>query len=571
MSLNVEMKTVLVACATVVCALVAVAPSVAAPAKRPPALTPVAHDALTRALEGGELTEAQYALERARSLFRLGAVRREFGQVARPDPHSATLLLRDLSIRLVDLYGPHRKRAEALLARPTDNPNPDDPYNNKYGPSEETPVCGTHVCIHYITSTSDAVSTTDTSPPSGIPDYVEQALDVFENTVWATEVTTMTYRAPKSDASSTNNGASPADPTGAKFDVYLLNLGDDGLYGYCTSDDPNLENLSYAFNDFSAYCVLDNDYTEGVFSAQPPLANFQVTAAHEFFHAVQAAYDWFEDQWLLEATAVWMEDELYDEINDNLQYLPDSPLRLPTVPLDKGATVFDPCCHIYGDWIFFRFLSEWFGPSEGVEDQTVVKAIWTRADGSAVGVDDYSILAIRNVASARGTTFRRLFAAFGWINRVSRSWYDEGLANHYRQAPLAERAMTLRQSAPSRSRAPRLNHQTNRYYEFKRGSGVSRTAKLKFVLDLPSRRTGPEASALVFRKSGRIVIYRFSLNSRGNGKFRVPFGSGVAKVDLVLTNASTRYSCWQDPPTRYACYGRPLDDRRTYKLTARLA
>jgi hypothetical protein len=69
------MKTVLAACVAVVCALVAVAPSVAAPAKRPPALTPVVPDALTRALERGELTEAQYALERARSLFTLGAVR----------------------------------------------------------------------------------------------------------------------------------------------------------------------------------------------------------------------------------------------------------------------------------------------------------------------------------------------------------------------------------------------------------------------------------------------------------------------------------------------------------------
>jgi hypothetical protein len=570
MSLNGEMKTVLAACAAAVCALIAAAPTVATPAKRLPALTPVAHDALTRALERGELTEAQYALERARSLFTLGAVRREFGQVARPDPHSATVLLRDLSIRLGNLYGAHRKRAEALLARPTDNPNPDDPYNNKYGPSEETPVCGTRVCIHYITSTSDGVSTTDTSPPNGVPDYVEQALHVFENTVWATEVTAMVYRAPKSDASSTNNGASSADPTGAKFDVYLLNLGDNSLYGYCTSDDPNLTN-GYAFSDFSAYCVLDNDYTEAVFSAQPPLANFQVTAAHEFFHAIQAAYDWFEDVWLMEGTAVWMEDELYDNINDNLQYLPDSPLAQPGIPLDKGPTLTDQCCHVYGDWIFFRFLSEWFGPSAGVEDPTIVRQIWERADGRPGAPDDYSILAIRNVAVARGTTFRKLFAAFGWINRVSRSWYDEGLANHYPRAPLSARAMTLSRSAPRRSRAPTLNHQTNRYYEFKRGSRVSRTAKLKFVLDLPSRKTGPEASALVFRKSGAIVVYRFSLSTGGNGTFRVPFGSRVAKVDLILTNASTRYNCLHNPPTPYACQGVPLDNGRTYKFTARLA
>ena len=47
----------------------------------------------------------------------------------------------------------------------------------------------------------------------------------------------------------------------------------------------------------------------------------QVTAAHEYFHAVQFAYDFFEDGWFMEATATWAEDELYDSVNDNVNYL----------------------------------------------------------------------------------------------------------------------------------------------------------------------------------------------------------------------------------------------------------
>jgi hypothetical protein len=552
------------ACFGVAVAATVLATSTTALASGPkpaPALAHGPRDGLARALANGQLTPAKYALERALSLFYPARVAARYGQVTRPDPHSATLLLRDLSIRLPDLSGADRRRALSLLARPTDNALADP---DAYSTLEATPACGTHVCIHFVTTTGDAVDTTD-SDTNGIPDYVDQALQIFENDVWNSEVTGMGYRQPKSDASSTNNGASTADLTGAKVDVYLTNLADDLIYGYCTSDDPNLQNPTYAFYDMSAYCVLDNNYTDPVFAAQTALANFQVTAAHEFFHAVQAAYDWFEDQWLMEATAAWMEDELYDDIDDNLQYLPDSPLRRPALPLDKGGA----CCHVYGDWIFFRFLSEWFGPSEGVEDQTVVLDIWTRADGSAVGPDDYSILAIRNVASARATSFRKLFATFGWINRVSRSWYDEGLANAYPQAPLSARAMTLSRSAPSRSKAPTMGHQTNRYYEFKRGSGFSRTARLTFVLDLPSGTTSPDASALVFKKTGAIVVYRFALSSRGNGTFRVPFGSGTAKVDLILTNASTRYICWQNPPTPFACSGTPRDDGRTYRFTAR--
>ena len=42
----------------------------------PPPLVPVADDALADALESGELTEAEYVLERARSVFQLARVRR---------------------------------------------------------------------------------------------------------------------------------------------------------------------------------------------------------------------------------------------------------------------------------------------------------------------------------------------------------------------------------------------------------------------------------------------------------------------------------------------------------------
>jgi hypothetical protein len=36
----------------------------------------------------------------------------------------------------------------------------------------------------------------------------------------------------------------------------------------------------------------------------------KVTAAHEFFHAVQFAYDIGEDGWLMESTATWMEEHV---------------------------------------------------------------------------------------------------------------------------------------------------------------------------------------------------------------------------------------------------------------------
>ena len=45
------------------------------------------------------LSEAQYALERAASLFAHDEVASRFGDVVQPDGRSATLILRDLAVR----------------------------------------------------------------------------------------------------------------------------------------------------------------------------------------------------------------------------------------------------------------------------------------------------------------------------------------------------------------------------------------------------------------------------------------------------------------------------------------
>ena len=102
------------------------------------------------------------------------------------------------------------------------------------------------------------------------------------------------------------------------------------FYGYCTTDDPNIidEETTYEYWDASAYCVLDNDYSSTQFpNPTTPLENLQVTAAHEYFHAVQFAYDIGEDAWLMEATATWVEDEVFDD--DQRQ--PPVPRQQPAV------------------------------------------------------------------------------------------------------------------------------------------------------------------------------------------------------------------------------------------------
>jgi hypothetical protein len=576
---NGRLQTCFLAGLLIAVGLATAAPSLGAPAKRAP-LTQTGPDGLTRALARGELTPAQYALERAVSLFHPARVAARYGPLSRPNPRDATLILRDLALRVRDLDNPvDRARAATILARPTDDPNPDDDHNTYGAIAEATPLCGANVCIHYVTSGPHAVDTADGGDAGTTPDYVDAALTVFQNDVWAQEVTGLGYRPPKSDISSDNNGSSSADATGGKFDVYLADLGDEGLYGYCTTDDPHFVGPGppYSFFDASAYCVVDNNFTGDFFpeTGHTPLENLQVTAAHEFFHAVQFAYDAADDQWFMESSATWMEDQIYNDVNDNLQYLPDGPLGKPLVPLDKGATNADPCCHVYGDWIFFRYLTEKYSPG-------LVKTIWKNADASedtdgggpdGVGRDDFSIQAVARALSHKGG-FRSRFAEFGWRNRIARLTYGEGAANAYPRSPLTSSANTLSRNNRQKSKSVALKHQTNAYFEFKRGSGLSSTAKLTLVLNLPAKSTGAAASVLVFNKNGTVSPFTLGITSAGDGAFKIPFGSSVSKVDVVLTNASTRYTnCYPAPQnaTPYACNGgKPRDDGLAYKFTAKV-
>src|SRR5512144_1518815 len=80
--------------------------------KPPPALTMPRHpDGLSRALASGRLTPAREALLRAEALFHRARVAARYGSVARPGPHDATLILRDLVARAGALSAADQARA----------------------------------------------------------------------------------------------------------------------------------------------------------------------------------------------------------------------------------------------------------------------------------------------------------------------------------------------------------------------------------------------------------------------------------------------------------------------------
>jgi hypothetical protein len=446
---------------------------------------------------------------------------------ARAGDPSASLALRDLWMARPDLVADDARRADALLARPTDGAA--DPYANGYTvPS--TKSCSSKVCVHYVTSTADA-------PPSA--EWVDLTMRTIERT-WKVEVGRLGYRRPVPDGS---RGGSD------KLDVYLKDLGT-GLYGYCAGERRS------AGRTASGFCVLDNDYAPAQFpTGVSPEQNLEVTAAHEFFHAVQYAYDYTEDPWMLESTATWMEERVADGVNDNRQYLPYSQLYAPYVPLDAFSSTYG---FQYGNWIFWEYLSQRFGKG-------FVKAAWNRAGSLRRDGGDYSVQALKALLRRHGG-LTDVYAQFAGSTTVPGKTYSEGRA-YADPEPL--RVVSLTKAARAHREVVVVDHLSADSLRFVPDAGLGNPSwRLKVAVAGPARRTSPAAHLVVRERGGGVDKLLVRLDRRGRAVVRVPFSARRVKaVTVTVVNASTRFSCRQR--TQFACAGSARDDDQHFTVRAR--
>ncbi len=289
-----------------------------------------------------------------------------------------------------------------------------------------------------------------------------------------------------------------------------------------------------------------------------------MTAAHELFHAVQFAYDYYEDSWFMEATATWAEDEVYTDVNDNLQYLAQSPLTQPATSMDHFENF---GVRQYGDWIFFRYLSEHYPDAEGALP-TIVREMWERADGTTDAPDDYSIQAVAHVLADRGASLTTTWADFAAANRRPGTSYDEGKANRYPKAGLAGRVHLDGRHRDSGWQSRTVDHLAANTLRFVRAEHM-RASKLKLRLDLPSTRRGSGVVATIYRRSGRPHTIDIGLKRNGDKIRRVGFGRNVKWVEVTLANAGIDYRCWRPTNTGYSCRGRSQDDGLALKVRAK--
>jgi hypothetical protein len=217
--------------------------------------------------------------------------------------------------------------------------------------------------IHYIDSGAHAVYQPNVRTlVDSVPDYVVMIARIADS-MYIRQIDSLGYPQPPLD------GFYPSGIDN-RFDVYVMALSAQ-FYGLTYID------AILTAQTATSYMVIDNDYASIEKYANRPLDAARVTIAHEYFHAVQFGMDYTEydgypnvtrRQYWMEMSAVWMEEECYDEINDYYDYLPFF-LGRPTISLQAFGGNYN--LHPYGAGIFPVFLAERFG-------RDIIRDIWQR-------------------------------------------------------------------------------------------------------------------------------------------------------------------------------------------------
>jgi hypothetical protein len=269
--------------------------------------------------------------------------------------------------------------------RPTDDP---DPNRNAYSVPEapRSPACRAHFCVHWVAEGLDAPSLQD-GDGDGEPDYVERVLGVAEQ-VHAVENEKLGWREPKSDGRKGGGNG--------KTDIYLSQIGGQ-LFGYAAPDRGQASKAHRLPRRLHGYLVLDNDYSPFEFPGTTQLYDLRVTLAHEYNHILQFGYDAFQDPWFAEASATWMEDQVYNGIDDYLRYVRRWVRRWDT-PLTTSSI------KMYGSAVWSQWLARRYGAS-------IVRKAWARALRSKPGGFSVNVYegALR---AAGGSDLSRDFARF---------------------------------------------------------------------------------------------------------------------------------------------------------------
>jgi len=390
--------------------------------------------------------------------------------------------------------------------RPTDN---DDPNRNAYSvpEAEASPACSRHFCVHWVDVGLDAPNPADRDR-DGLPDFVERVLRVAER-VHAVENGKLGWREPRSDGRQGGRRG--------RTDVYLSQIGGE-LFGYAAPDRGQATAQHRIPRRLHGYLVLDNDYSGFEFPGTKPLEDMQVTFAHEYNHILQFGYDAYQDPWFAEASATWMEDQVFNRIDDYLRYVRRW-VRLWETPLTANSI------KEYGSAVWNQWLARRYGPE-------IVRKAWAGAIDAKPGgfsVSSYE----RALRSSGPSDLSRDFTRFA---AAVPEWRTGRLFRESELFPDAPRQGRLALGGEPLTRM--LNHTTFQLLRVPRRSGRALEVEM----------TAPRGTAAGLALVGRIGSERHGRQlarvdyARGGGRLgvRLRQPGRFSRITAVLVNADAR-------------------------------
>jgi hypothetical protein len=440
-------------------------------------------DAIDAAVASGELTAAEGLLNKVRFVKGSGALPKRFESAGGDRVKCGTGVLLEAMAKLSELPGEIREEILALVARPVTVTYVDTP----------------HFRVHYDTSGPNMIY--------GWPDtaYRDSVLVACEKS-WSFYHLTNSWQLPPSDGSGGGNSL---------IDCYVTDAG--GTYGWTQ---PDVEAPRW-LDDWTAFFVVDHAF-DPPFGYTDRTLPMKITVAHEYHHVVQMGYT-LANGWWMENVATFMENEVYDAIDDNHAYL----LGYMNAPYQRLSTYNGS--HEYACFLWPTMIKEKWTPD-------VVRQVY---HCTASGTSIYPCF--DNAFAPFGTDFASTLAEWGVWNFYT-SIRNDG--QHYREGQAYVPAMAFDQQF---STYPQLaKHPSGAKKPEGAGQSVMRLVrntssadrKLTITFDGPSC---TQQVAVIVKEAGRLVFHEshMILDAAGNGILDISNWNNMEYGHLIVQMANS--------------------------------
>ncbi len=435
-------------------------------------------EAIDAAVASGELSPAEGMLNKVRFVTGSATLPARFQFDDADRIKCGTGIVLDAVGKLAEASPGIRAEIQALVARPVTTAHIDSP----------------HFRIHYDTSGPNQIHGW---PDTGYRDAVAAACE----RAWNFYHLDNAWQVPPTGSEGTRDSL---------IDCYVTDAG--GAYGWTAPD----VKAGPRPDGWTAFFVIDHAYDPPFGYADRALP-MQITVAHEYHHVVQMGYT-LANSWWMENVATFMEDEVYDAIDDNHAYI-FGYMNAPHLELSTSNG-----SHEYGAFIWPTMIKERWS-------HDVVRQVY---DCTASGESVYRCF---DAAFAPlQTSFASMLAEWGVWNFYT-SVRDDG--RHYREGRFYEPAMAFDQqfnTYPQLGRHPSVARRPEAT-----GQSVMRLArnpsssdrKLTITFDGPSC---TRQVVVIAKEAGQLVFHEsyLALDAAGNGSVGVSNWNNMEYAYLIV-------------------------------------